>query len=115
MILAWNAGIVCVALLILANLVMSVIKDIEKTPLQSKKFLAYLIMNFLNKALLFYMIYSGVGVAVITWAITTSIFIDAGYILGVVALDLFVRLAQIKSSPPIIGPPTGNSNEETKP
>ena len=76
---------------------MSDIQSMEKFPLQSKKFLAYLVGNIINKALLFYMVYAEISPTLISWGITTAIFIDVGYILGQAGLDLFVRLAHIKA------------------
>lgn len=99
---------------------MSVLKDIEKTPLQSKKFVAYLITNFLNKALLFYLVYKDIDAGTLIWAITAAIFIDTGYILGVVALELFVKLASIRGGYPApvdvaVVPPKDLEEELTKP
>lgn len=76
---------------------MSLVKSIEKTPIQSKKFLAYLFTNLINKWIIFWMIQKGVGGSTIAWAITAAAFIDIGYILGQAALDGFVRMAHIKS------------------
>lgn len=76
---------------------MSFTKNIEKTPMQSKKFLAYLLSNLINKAIIFYMVYKTVPATSIAWAITAATFIDIGYILGQAALDGFVRMAQIKT------------------
>lgn len=76
---------------------MSFIKNIEKTPMQSKKFLAYLLSNLINKALIFYMVSKAASATSIAWAITAAAFIDIGYILGQAALDGFVRMAQIKT------------------
>jgi hypothetical protein len=69
---------------------------IEKTPIQSKKFLAYILSNIVNKTLLFWMISKGIEPSVIIWAITASAFIDIGYILGQAALDGFTRIAQFR-------------------
>jgi hypothetical protein len=74
---------------------MGVITDIEKTPLQSKKFLAYLLSNISTKALLFWMIYKGAPDLVTITTITAAAFIDVGYILGQAALDKYVRVASI--------------------
>lgn len=76
---------------------MSLAKSIEKTPMQSKKFLAYLFANLINKIIIFWMIQKGIGGTTIAWAITAAAFIDIGYILGQAALDGFVRMAHIKS------------------
>jgi hypothetical protein len=75
---------------------MSLTKTIEKTPMQSKKFLAYLLSNIINKLIIFWMVQSGVSGTTIAWAVTAAAFIDIGYILGQAALDGFVRMAQIK-------------------
>jgi hypothetical protein len=76
---------------------MSLIKNIEKTPMQSKKFLAYLLSNLTNKAIIFYMVFNSSSTTVVAWAITAAAFIDVGYILGQAALDGFVRMGQIKN------------------
>jgi hypothetical protein len=75
---------------------MSLAKAIEKTPMQSKKFLAYLLSNIINKLIIFWMVQKGVGGTTIAWTVTAAAFIDIGYILGQAALDGFVRMAQIK-------------------
>jgi hypothetical protein len=71
-------------------------KLIEKTPLQSKKFIAYLLSNLGSKALLFWMVGHGEGDLVISATVTASSFIDIGYILGQAALDKYVRMASIE-------------------
>jgi hypothetical protein len=76
---------------------MSFINNIEKTPIQSKKFLAYLLSNLINKAVIFYMVSKSMPTTAVAWAITAAAFIDIGYILGQAALDGFVRMAQIKT------------------
>lgn len=78
---------------------MSLIKNIEKTPMQSKKFLAYLLSNLINKAIIFYMVFKSSPTTTVAWAITAAAFIDVGYILGQAALDGFVRMGQIKTLP----------------
>lgn len=80
---------------------MSLRNIIEKTPIQSKKFLAYILSNIANKTLLFWMISKGIEPSVIIWAITASAFIDIGYILGQAALDGFTRIAQFRVLPEI--------------
>ena len=82
---------------------MSLIKNIEKTPMQSKKFLAYLLSNLINKAIIFYMVFISSPTTVVAWAITAAAFIDIGYILGQAALDGFVRMGQIKNIPFSLG------------
>jgi len=70
-------------------------KAIEKTPLSSKKFIAYLISNLGSKVLLFWMVTRSEGDMVIITTITAASFIDIGYILGQAALDKYVRVASI--------------------
>jgi len=70
-------------------------KAIEKTPLSSKKFIAYLISNLGSKVLLFWMVTKSEGDMVIISTITAASFIDIGYILGQAALDKYVRVASI--------------------
>jgi hypothetical protein len=76
---------------------MSILKTVEKTPLHSKKFLAYLLSNIANKALIFWMVTKDTSGTTIAWTVTAAAFIDIGYILGQAALDGFVRMAQIKT------------------
>lgn len=76
---------------------MSLAKSIEKTPMQSKKFLAYLFANLINKSIIFWMIQKEIGGTTIAWAVTAAAFIDIGYILGQAALDGFVRMAHVKN------------------
>ncbi len=75
---------------------MGVISNIEKTPLQSKKFLAYLLSNIGSKALLFWMVSNDASNLVIVTTVTAAAFIDVGYILGQAALDKYVRVASIE-------------------
>jgi hypothetical protein len=74
---------------------MSVAQEIEKAPLQSKKFIAYVISNMTMKFLLFYMTYKSEGDIVIMTGLTASTFLDIGYVLGQAALDRYVRVASI--------------------
>lgn len=75
---------------------MGVISNIEKAPLQSKKFLAYLLSNVGSKALLFWMVSKQESDVVIMSTVTAAAFIDVGYILGQAALDKYVRVATIE-------------------
>jgi hypothetical protein len=79
---------------------MGIIQNIEKAPLQSKKFLAYLLSNLGSKALLFWMVSKGSGELTIISMITAAAFIDIGYILGQAALDKYVRVASIQQKQP---------------
>lgn len=72
-------------------------KSLEKTPLASKKFIAYLISNLGSKMLLFWMVGKNESDVVIMMMITASAFIDVGYILGQAALDKYVRIASINA------------------
>lgn len=72
------------------------ISSIEKAPLQSKKFIAYLISNLGSKFLIFWMVTKSEGDIVIMSTITAAAFIDIGYILGQTALDKYVRVASLE-------------------
>ncbi len=74
---------------------MSITKDLEKAPLQSKKFIAYIFSNIINKFLIFWMVQKDISATTIAWSVFASVFIDVGYILGQSALDIFVRMARI--------------------
>ena len=74
---------------------MSVTNEIEKAPLQSKKFIAYIISNITMKLLLFYMTYRNEGDVVIMSGLAATAFLDVGYVLGQAALDRYVRVASI--------------------
>ena len=69
--------------------------SLEKTPLQSKKFIAYILSNLGSKVLLFWMINKDVSDFVLITTVTAASFIDIGYILGQAALDKYVRIASI--------------------
>ena len=76
------------------------IDNLEKTPLSSKKFIAYVISNILMKILLFSMLAHNSSDYVITCALIVSSFVDVGYILGQAALDKFVRVAAVEIKKP---------------
>jgi len=76
---------------------MRALTEIEKTPLQSKKFIAYLISNLGSKALIFWMVSKDEGDVVLMTMVTAAAFIDVGYILGQTALDKYVRIASMGS------------------
>jgi len=73
-------------------------KALEKTPLASKKFIAYLISNLSSKMLLFWMVGKDTGDIITVSMIIASMFIDIGYILGQAALDKYVRVASLSIS-----------------
>tara|TARA_B100000927_G_scaffold139503_2_gene112612 strand:- start:3943 stop:4257 length:315 start_codon:yes stop_codon:yes gene_type:complete len=71
----------------------------DKLPLKSKKFLAYLIADFGWKILMFYVIWEyqtkieHYAFMVIVSMVVTSGFIQIGYILGQTALDKYTHIA----------------------
>lgn len=69
--------------------------DFERSPLQSKKFLAYLFSNISTKIYMFYATMRSEGDIVIMTSIICSLFLDVGYILGQSSLDKYVRMAKI--------------------
>lgn len=79
-----------------------------KRPLQSKKFIAYLIADFGWKLAIFYMLYTlkskldHYTFMFMTTLIIISGFIQVGYILGQAALDRYVEVAKDISSNPNI-------------
>lgn len=76
------------------------LEEIVGLPLQSKKFLAYIISEIGWKAIIFYILYkvdNKIDPSVMTLLITvvvTSGFIQIGYILGQVALDKYVEMTK---------------------
>lgn len=75
---------------------MKALDSIEKAPLQSKKFIAYLISNLGSKALMFWMVHNQESDFVMGAMVTAAAFIDIGYILGQAALDKYVRVASME-------------------
>lgn len=69
--------------------------NIEKAPLSSKKFVAYVMTNLLMKILLFAMLAREASDYVMISALITTSFVDVGYILGQAALDKYVRVANV--------------------
>lgn len=72
----------------------------DKKPLQSKKFIAYLIADLGWKLALFYMLYQSkskfdyYNFSVIITLLIVSGFIQVGYILGQAALDKYVTVTE---------------------
>ena len=72
----------------------------DKKPLQSKKFLAYLIADLGWKAALFYMLFhiqsklDHYTFLFMTTLIIVSAFIQVGYILGQAALDKYIKVTE---------------------
>tara|TARA_E500000331_G_scaffold262412_1_gene253374 strand:+ start:531 stop:809 length:279 start_codon:yes stop_codon:yes gene_type:complete len=72
----------------------------DKKPLQSKKFIAYLIADFGWKVALFYILYQSkskfdyYSFSVVLTLLIVSGFIQVGYILGQAALDKYTEVAK---------------------
>ena len=72
---------------------------LDKTPMKSKKFIAYMTSEFGWKAILFYLLYHLQGkldhysLVMLMTVVITSGFIQIGYILGQAALDKYVNAA----------------------
>lgn len=73
--------------------------NLDKTPMKSKKFIAYMTSEFGWKAILFYLLYHLQGkldhysLVMLMTVVITSGFIQIGYILGQAALDKYVNAA----------------------
>jgi hypothetical protein len=73
------------------------VEDIERTPLQSKKFIAFFLCLVLSRIALVVMIKGNVSDVVLITALLSATFVDVGYILGQAALDIYVRgIAEIR-------------------
>jgi len=76
------------------------LRETDKLPMQSKKFIAYLIAEAGWKAILGYMLwqmqskFDQYSFVVVVTLISVSGFIQVGYILGEVALDRYTRMAE---------------------
>jgi positive regulator of sigma E activity len=79
---------------------MKILTIIEKSPLQSKKFVAYFISNIGSKLLMAWMVTKQASSTTMVAAIIAAAFIDIGYILGQAALDRYVRVMAIRGKPP---------------
>lgn len=72
---------------------------IDKTPMKSKKFIAYMTSELGWKAILFYLLYHLQGkldhysLVMLMTVVITSGFIQIGYILGQAALDKYINAA----------------------
>ena len=72
---------------------------LDKTPMKSKKFIAYMTSEIGWKAILFYLLYHLQGkldhysLIMLMTVVITSGFIQIGYILGQAALDKYVKAA----------------------
>lgn len=99
-------------------------KHPDSAPLQSKKFLAYLISEFTSKLLL------GAGLYILKdrieqssvwfwwWMMTLTIcvtFLEVGAILGIAYVDQFVKVAALASKGPRGSSPESTEDEKTEP
>lgn len=72
---------------------------LDKTPMKSKKFIAYMVSELGWKAVVFYLLFHLQGkldhysLAMLMTVVITSGFIQIGYILGQAALDKYVNAA----------------------
>jgi hypothetical protein len=72
---------------------------LDKSPIKSKKFIAYMTSEFGWKAVLFYLLYHLQGeldhysLVMLMTVVITSGFIQIGYILGQAALDKYITAA----------------------
>ena len=72
---------------------------LDKTPMKSKKFIAYMTSEIGWKAILFYLLYHLQGkldhysLVILMTVVITSGFIQIGYILGQAALDKYINAA----------------------
>ncbi len=77
-----------------------IFNNIEKLPLQSKKFIAYLISEIGWKLALFYVLWKikdtiqPTELTLLVTIVITSGFIQIGYILGQAALDKYVQISK---------------------
>jgi len=93
----------------------------EKRPIESKKFLSFLIAELTWKAAIVILLLANresipVGVLTIGLAIViVAGFVEVGYILGQASLDRFVRVAEItaeKGIPKDVAPVPGSSRQQ---
>ena len=73
------------------------LEELERTPLQSKKFIAFFLCLVLSRIAIVVMIKNHVSDLVLITALLSATFVDVGYILGQAALDIYVRgVAEIR-------------------
>ena len=70
---------------------------LNPSPLDSKKFVAYLIADLGWTGLVGYGVYAKMDWSLLMAIVITKGFVQSGYILGQAALDKYVRVAQITS------------------
>lgn len=81
---------------------MSGLDELERTPLQSKKFIAFFLSMLLSRIGIVVMIKAKTSDTVLLTALMCTTFVDVGYILGQAALDIFVRAV---SRQRVVAPP----------
>jgi len=69
----------------------------EPSPLDSKKFVAYLVADLGWTVLMGYGVYAKMDWPLLMAMVVTKGFVQSGYILGQAALDKYVRVAKITS------------------
>ena len=67
----------------------------EPSPLDSKKFVAYLVADLGWTVLMGYGVYAKMDWSLLITMVITKGFVQSGYILGQAALDKYVRVAKI--------------------
>ena len=70
---------------------MDALKDLERTPLQSKKFIGFFLSMLLSRICLVAMIKYGSSTIALCTLMLCSTCVEVGYILGQAALDLYIR------------------------
>ena len=90
------------------------IVPIVKTPLQSKKFIAFLLADMSWTVLLAYTIYRGETQAVTLAMVLVKGFVEAGYIGGQAWLDRYVKVAAL-TTPLKAAPAQKNQTAEPRP
>ena len=92
----------------------------DKVPIQSKKFWAYLISEFGWKVCLFYCLYNYrakvdiYNLILMGSIIIVSAFIQIGYILGSVALDKYIKVAEVARGDDDDDVPTVSEDDKPK-
>jgi len=72
-------------------------KNLDKTPIQSKKFLAYMFSNICFKIYLFYATLHQEDSVVLITVIVSAAFLDVGYILGQSYVDKYMHIGDVAS------------------
>jgi hypothetical protein len=70
---------------------MAPLDELNQTPMQSKKFIAFFLCLVLSRVGIVVMVKADTSDIVIIAALLCATFVDVGYILGQAALDIYVR------------------------